>query len=245
MTSGQIGALLRADARSVSRDPLLPWMLLLPIGIALLLRLLIPAAHQALLDSVGLDLEPFYPLIMGGYLMTAPGLVGMVVGFLILDERDARTLTALRVTPLSMRRYLAYRTLLPLVLGTVAALIGYPLVGVAPLPVADLIAISAVAAFAAPILALVLAIAAPNKVAGFAVMKVANAINLLPIGAYFLPLPAQLAAGLIPTYWPMRALWSAAQGDPYAAYLGAGTLANTLALLISVIMLERTLLRRT
>ena len=44
---------------------------------------------------------------MGGYLMTAPGIVGMVVGFLLLDERDERTLSALRVTPLSMRRYLA------------------------------------------------------------------------------------------------------------------------------------------
>jgi hypothetical protein len=25
---------------------------------------------------------------MGGYLMTAPGIVGMVIGFSLLDERD-------------------------------------------------------------------------------------------------------------------------------------------------------------
>jgi hypothetical protein len=31
--------------------------------------------------------------------MTAPGMVDMVIGFLLLDERDARTLAALRVTP--------------------------------------------------------------------------------------------------------------------------------------------------
>ncbi len=55
---------------------------------------------------------------MGGYLMTASGIVGMVVGFLLLDERDAHTPAALRVTPLSMRRYLAYRVSGPLLVAT-------------------------------------------------------------------------------------------------------------------------------
>jgi fluoroquinolone transport system permease protein len=64
---------------------------------------------------------------MGGYLLTAPGMVGMVIGFLLLDERDARTLTALRTTPLSMRRYLGYRVALPLLLGSMSTLIGFPL----------------------------------------------------------------------------------------------------------------------
>jgi hypothetical protein len=30
-------------------------------------------------------------LIMGGDIMSAPGIVGMVIGFLLLDERDTRT----------------------------------------------------------------------------------------------------------------------------------------------------------
>ena len=57
----------------------------------------------------GFDIVPYFPLVMGGYLMTAPGMLGMVIGFLLLDERDARTLSALCVTPLSMRQYPAYR----------------------------------------------------------------------------------------------------------------------------------------
>ena len=56
-------------------------------------------------QGMGFDLTPSHPLVMGGYLMTAPGMVGMVIGFLFLDERDARTLTALRTTPLSMHQY--------------------------------------------------------------------------------------------------------------------------------------------
>ena len=85
-------ALASADSRILWRDPLLGWVLVLPAGLALLLRALIPAIDRALAPG-GFDLEPFYPLIMSGYLLTAPGIVGMVVGFLVLDERDARTLT--------------------------------------------------------------------------------------------------------------------------------------------------------
>jgi fluoroquinolone transport system permease protein len=181
---------------------------------------------------------------MGGYLMTAPGLVGMVIGFLVLDERDARTLTALRVTPLSMRTYLAYRIALPLLLGTVATLVGYPLVGLSPLPLPTLVAIAGVAGLSAPVLALVLATAAPNKVAGFAAVKVVNAVNLLPVASFFLPVPAQYAAGILPTYWPMRALWSAAAGDEYGAHLAWGVVAGALTIALAATLFERRLLRR-
>ena len=213
MNGSSFGALAYADTRVVWRDPLLKWVLLLPIGLALLLRVLIPKAQAALLVSAGFEAAPYYPLVMGGYLMTAPGIVGMVVGFLLLDEQDARTLTALRVTPLSMRRYLAYRVTVPLLVATASTLAGYRLIGVTPLPLGPLVAISVVGALSAPLLALVLATAAPNKVAGFAIVKVLNGLNLLPIAAFFVPRPLQYVAGIIPAYWPMRAFWSAAEGE--------------------------------
>jgi fluoroquinolone transport system permease protein len=236
-------ALAYADSRMLWRDPLLGWILALPIALALLLRPLIPGAQEALLAGAGFDLTPYYPLVMGGYLMTAPGMVGMVIGFLFLDERDARTLTALRTTPLSMRHYLAYRVALPLLLGTISTLIGYPLTGLTPLSLPSLLPIVVVSSFSAPLLALVLAVSAPNKVAGFAVVKVLNAVNLLPIVAYFVPRPLQFAAGVFPTYWPMRALWSAAAGEAYSGYLVIGGVTSLLALLVVARLFDRRLLR--
>jgi fluoroquinolone transport system permease protein len=243
MSAAMFRALIYADSRVLWRDPLLGWILALPIGLALLLRPLIPRVQEALLAGTGFDLTPYHPLVMGGFLMTAPGMVGMVIGFLFLDERDARTLTALRTTPLSMRQYLAYRVVLPLLLGTASTLIGYPLTGLTPLALSSLWPIAVVAGFSAPILALVLAIAAPNKVAGFAVVKVLNAVNLLPVVAYFVPRPLQFVAGVFPTYWPMRALWSAAAGESDAAHLVIGTVISALALLLAVSLFDRRLLR--
>jgi hypothetical protein len=239
-----IRALVRADARTLARDPLLGWIMLFTLGLALLLRILIPRIESALLAATGFALAPFHRLIMSGYVMTAPGLVGMVIGFLLLDERDARTLQALRVTPLGMHRYLVYRIALPLILGVGATLVGYPLAGLSPLPMARLLPIAAVAGIVAPILALVLAVAAPNKVAGFAVMKVINGVNLLPAVAYFVPRPVQYAAGVLPTYWPMRALWSTVAGEDYAAYLAIGVAVGMLGLAWMARLFDRRLLQR-
>ena len=239
-----LGALIRADSRLLWRDPLLGWMLLLPVGLALMLRALIPRAGEVLLATNRFDLAPYHPLILGGYMMTAPGIVGMVVGFLLLDERDSRTLLALRTTPLSMRRYLAYRIALPLVVGTASTLIGYPLIGILALPFPTLVGIALVAGLSAPLLALVLATAAPNKVAGFAVVKILNSVNLLPNAAFFLPVPLQYAAGVLPTYWPMRAFWSAAAGDPCGPPLATGALAGLIAVAAAARLFEHRLLRR-
>jgi fluoroquinolone transport system permease protein len=236
-------ALWYADSRSLWRDPLLGWVLFLPVALALLFRVLFPRVSAALLTT-GFDLVPYQALFMSGYLMTAPGIVGMVMGFLLLDERDARTLTALRVTPLSMPQYLAYRVALPLVVGTASTLVGYPLIGISPLPLNTLVAIASVAGLSAPLLALVLATAAPNKVAGFAVVKFMNGVNLLPVAAFFVPLPWQLAAGVLPTYWPMRALWSAAAGEAYVGYLITGAIVAGVSLVAVAQLFERRLLRR-
>jgi hypothetical protein len=244
LRAATLRALVYADSRLLWRDPLLGWVLLLPLGLAVLFRVLIPRAGGALLTATGFNLAPYHPLIMGGYLMTAPGIVGMVTGFLLLDERDARTLAALRVTPLSMRRYLAYRVTLPLLFGTASTLVGYPLIGITPLPLTSLLAIATVAGLSAPLLALALATAAPNKVAGFAMVKVLNGVNLLPVAAFFLPLPLQYVAGVLPPYWPMRAFWSAAAGEDYAAYLSLGFVVSAVALALAAWLFDRRLLRR-
>ena len=137
-----------------------------------------------------------------------------------------------------------YRILLPLVAGTASTLVGYPLIGLTTLPFTTLLTIAAVAGVSAPLLALVLASAAPNKVAGFAVVKVLNGVNLLPIAAFFLPVPLQYIAGVVPTYWPMRALWSAAAGEPYLVYLAIGAIAGALSVGLAARVFEQRLLAR-
>ena len=75
-------------------------------------------------------------------------------------------------------------------------------------------------------------------------VKVMNSLNLLPMVAYFVPRPLQFIAGIFPPYWPMRALWSAAAGESYGAYLVIGTVISGVALLLAAWLFDRKLLRR-
>lgn len=204
-----------ADLKSVGRDDLLAWILVIPFVIALLFRWGVPLLTDWLLETWAFDLRPYYDLLMSFFVLMAPSMAGMMSGFLLLDERDNRTLWALAVTPMPIGGYLLYRLLMPLLAGFLVTLIGYPIAGLSPIPLQALLIIAFVAALNGPVTALFLASLAPNKVAGFALVKVLNTINMLPVAAYFFEMPWQLCAGIVPAYWPMKMLWETAAGNSY------------------------------
>jgi fluoroquinolone transport system permease protein len=214
------------DLRNIGRDPMLVWIPLLPIFLASVYRFGIPPLTSWLLAEHRFDLVPYYPLLMSLFLLIVPNVAGMMTGFLLLDERDERTLQALRVTPVPLESYLAYRIGVPTAVGVLLSLAVYPLAGFVPVPLPDLIAIATVAALGAPLVMLFLAGFAENKVAGFAMVKLLNGLFMIPMVAFFVPGWMQYLAGVIPSFWAMKALWLAAEGDGYAAVLAAGVVAN-------------------
>lgn len=230
----RIGPLFRAlgsaDLKNIRRDDLLAWIWFLPIVLAVALRFLVPWAQVLLSDQFAFDLTPYYDLIASFFISLSPMMSGMFVGFLLLDERDDRTLSALLVTPMPLTTYLSYRISVPLVLGFMITVATYPLTGLPAIPLRDLIIVGAVASFNGPITALVLAAFAENKVTGFALIKILNSVNVIPVVAYFIDEPLQLLAGLLPIYWTMKITWLAVAGTDYALYAVAGIVTNTLLL---------------
>ena len=214
------------DLKNVRRDSLLVFLPLYAVLLALLVRWGVPPLTIFLRQQVAFDLEPFYPLLMGSFAILMPGMAGTVIGFLLLDERDDGIMSALLVTPLPPNAYLAYRFALPLALGFVMTLVTYPMAGLLPLAMADLALAALLGSFGAPFMALFLASFADNKVTGFAIMKLVNAVQVIPLLAYFVPMPWQLLVGINPSYWPMKVVWLAADGRAYAAYLVVGLAVN-------------------
>jgi fluoroquinolone transport system permease protein len=227
------------DWKNVRRDSLLMWIPVIPLLLALLIRWGAAPLTEALLRTTGFDLTPWYPLIMASFVITLPGLIGTVTGFLLLDERDDGVLDALLVTPVSARAYVGYRVATPLVAGFVMTVASYPICGLTPLPWIDLVAAALLGGFGAPFMALYLASFADNKVTGFAMMKLMNAVQILPLLAYFVPPPAQFLFGLIPSYWPMKMVWQSAAGLSYGPYLVSGLAVNIAAVGLLVRRFDR------
>ncbi|MEE8586127.1 MAG: hypothetical protein V3T83_14885 [Acidobacteriota bacterium] len=204
------------DVRNVGRDPMLRLLALMPFFLAAGMRWGTPFAAQLLDEQMAFDLTPYYMLIVSMMLPVMPMICGMLIGFLLLDQRDDRTLTALQVTPLTLGGYLVYRITLPMLVGAVTTLAFLPLIGLIEIAPATLLLGTLAAAPAAPIFALFLASFARNKVQGFALMK-ANGVVTWPLAAaYFVDYPWQLAFGLIPFYWPVKFFWMRQSGEEHA-----------------------------
>lgn len=204
------------DLKSVQRDSLLRWMLFMPVFIALIVRFGTPPVGAWLDRRFGIPIEPYYPLLASFLGMVTPMLYGTVIGFLLLDQKDDRTLTALQVTPLTARGYLAYRLGVPLALSVVMTPAVFALSGVATIPLGEQFVVALAAAPLAPAFAIFLAAFARNKVQGFALMKAAGVINWPPIIAWFVRSDWQWAFGLCPTYWQAKLYWELAAGGPHA-----------------------------
>jgi fluoroquinolone transport system permease protein len=204
------------DVRGIRRDSMPSYTAFMPLGLALLVRFGLPLIRDQLLNRTGLDIEPFYFLVMSYFIvMLSSALVGMAIGFLLLDERDNQTLLALQVSPLSMRNYVAYRISVPVLLSVVLVLVAYPLAGLGNLTFWQQVIVALTAALSAPLWMLFLGGFAANKIQGFALVKATGFILLfLPMIAYFITSGWRWAFGVLPTFWPLKIYWLYATGEP-------------------------------
>lgn len=220
------------DLKSIRREPLLLYMLVIPPVMVLVLRLVLPRATTYLSENLGFDLLPYYPMLLSFFfVLQIPLLFGVLVGLLVLDERDDDTLTALRVTPISMRGYALYRGTGAVLLSFVYVLLALLLSGfVSPSLALAVVAVALLAGLMAAVFALTVATFASNKVEGLALTKGLSVFMLGPLAAYFVPTDWQLFFGLLPTYWPAKTFWVAGEGGNFWPYALAGLIYSVLLL---------------
>lgn len=208
------------DMRNVGRDEMLRWMIFLPLLLALLMRFGWPLLVRQLQISYQFDLAPYTPLLLSFLTIGIPAVFGMVIGFLLLDERDEGSLIGLQVTPLSLNNYLVYRLGMPIVFTLLLVLVGLPLAGITTFSLGQLVLLALVSAPMAPLLAVFLAAFASNKVQGFALSKAAGTFFVVPLAAYFLGGTWQWVLGLLPTFWAPKLYWLLSKNAPSAWLVG-------------------------
>jgi fluoroquinolone transport system permease protein len=221
----------RNDLRGVGRETLLIGVLVAPLVWITMVRFGTPAAERMLAAEYGFDLAPYHPLILTGFLLlTSAIIVGGVTGLMVLDERDTNTLTAVRITSVSLGAYLGYRSAVAVVVTTLYVLGTITASGLLPggmVPV--LIPVGLLTGLSALVVALVIVAMATNKVEGLAVIRALGILIAgLPLLPYFIDSDWQLAFGLIPTYWPAQTFLTASEGGVWWPYLLAGTVYQVL-----------------
>jgi fluoroquinolone transport system permease protein len=224
--SGALAAFGRNDLRNVRRDSILTVVLIGPFAYAAVV-LLVPRLTVYLATTYQFDLVAYYPAITSAFQVLGPlMLLGAMCGFLLLEDKDQHTLAALRVTPVPPVAYPLYRAGLTVVLtvtsieATLALSPIYPArLLVAAIPVA------VVAGLGAVLIGLLMAAVARNKVEGFAIIRaIGILVFVIPLVPFFLDLSPQteLLFGLLPSYWPAKALWQVMAGAAAWPYVLVG-----------------------
>jgi len=215
----------RNDVRGTYRDPLLVMIVLAPAIWTTGVALLTPVFTEMLAERYDFDLAPYYPLVITAFLLlTSVIIVGGLASFLVLDEVDAGTLTALRVTPVPLRAFFGYRVATVVVVTTFYVLVTTSLSGIlehgmfpALIPIGLLSGVSAVVC-----LLLIVAIA-NNKIQGLAMVRALGMLVAgLPCVPWFIHSPWNLAFGVLPPYWAAKAFWVASDHGVWWPYLVAG-----------------------
>ncbi|KUG02359.1 d-alanyl-d-alanine carboxypeptidase [hydrocarbon metagenome] len=224
------------DLRSIARDSLLIYMLLVPWLLVLLMRLLIPLAGDWFALNYQVALVEYYPLILSFFIiLEIPLVFGVIFGLLMLDEKDEQIFTAIQVTPVSVVDYALYRFLAAALASMLYVFLTLYATGMVSLSVViSTLPVILLTGLLSVFVLVFLISFGNNKVEGLAFMKGFGILMLGPLAAYFWDSPWQHLLGVLPSYWPAKAFWLISIGSTAWPYVITG--AVYLSLLIACLL---------
>jgi len=192
----------RADLRNVTRDSMLAAVAVSPLLLALALRLGYPPLAAWLLDTRGVDLAPYAPVLaLLAVAVHVPVSFGMTAALIVLDDLEGGALSVVRVSPLGVTRYLAYRLVLVTLLSAVGLAVAAPLSGLVPASAAGALCLSALLG---PLVTVGTLAVARTRVQGATADKALALPLYLPIAGWWLTAPIAWLLVPLPTYWIVR-----------------------------------------
>jgi len=211
------------EIKKWTRDSLTAFMLIYPLMLGAIGRYLVPVAEE----KFGFGLGPYYHVILTVIALATAKVTGTLAAFSILDDRDDRVLYAVNVAPLSFFAFIGIKLLLVYVFSVAGTAFVIWFSGLADLPGGVIFAVSLIAAFAAPLFALLINCLASNKVEGFAALKSLNALIVFPVVSLFFRDAREFIFAFEPGFWPAKALSLAMIGKDiyplsYSSYLWIG-----------------------
>ena len=181
--------------------------LMVPFILWALMHFLFPLLDRVVMQQWSVDISPYYRQAGTFFLMLIPMMMGLVYGFILLDERDGGIITAISITPTGKSGYLKLRMGIPLTLSFIFILLFLLLLGLTgTLDILQLIVISLLISSQSLILLLVLGAFADNKIMGLAISKGFGILLVGPLLDYALPTPFNWIGAYSPIFWASRSL---------------------------------------
>lgn len=191
----------KSDLKQLYREPMMLLLFMLPLIMAPLFRILLTFAVPLILNYVVFDITAYHMYILSFSLLMVPGMLGIVMGFMLLDDKDGKIIELLSITPLGKSGYLMIRLSFVSICTFIYVLYSYLVMQIYIIPIHILIIITIYLTIFSSIIGLIFINLASDKVKGLTYAKGLN-IMLVFILADLLNSPIiSTIAGFFPSYW--------------------------------------------
>ncbi len=189
------------DLRQVLRDSVMASLLMAPALIIVVFKLLLVFLAPAVASRTGLDITPWYPWVLSFVLILNAGMLGVVTGFMMLDDKDGNIAELMAVTPLGRSGYLLNRLSFASVLSVFYTFLCYYVLGIVALNVFSVAVLSVLLAVYSASIGLLMFSGAENKVKGLTFSKALNLLILFAFADLFSLKWFTVISWFFPPYW--------------------------------------------
>ncbi len=192
---------LRNDIRQIVRDPIMLVLLFVPVILIVVFKLILIFLLPVLIVHTGFNPEPYYAYLISFTLLLIAGMLGIVTGFLMIDERDGNIAELMAVTPLGRTGYLVNRLSFAGLVTMVYSFMAIYVLNVLHLKLITALWLACLMVLYTAIFGLILFNSADDKVKGLTFAKGLNALAFFAFADLF-GLPwLTLLSWLFPPFW--------------------------------------------
>jgi hypothetical protein len=193
--------LFRNDIKQILRDPVMTLLLVAPLLLIVVFKIVEVFLIPFLVQKTGFDVMPYAPYVFSFILLMNSGMLGIVTGFMMLDERDGNISQLLEVTPLGRSGYLINRLSFASILSVFYCLVSFAVFSLVALPFYSVILLCFFSAIYTAIIGLLIYSGADDKVKGLTFAKGLNSLGLFAFTDLFALNWLTFISWFFPPYW--------------------------------------------
>lgn len=192
-----------SDLKVIMRDPIMALLFFIPLVIGVIFKLLIHFLLPMTLEYIQFSL-PLEPYLLSMTFHMTPYMLGVVMGFMMLDDKDGNILDLVMVTPFGRRGYLLNRILFVSIFTFIYTLINYSILNLAHLNILSLLYISILLSIFTASIGLLFFRIASDKIIGLTYAKILNFVIIFVFADFIKADWFIYVAGAFPTFWITR-----------------------------------------
>ena len=192
---------MKSEIKKIFREPIMALLFLAPILITVIFKLMFVLLVPFIQRYVSFDMALYQHYVLAFTMIMSSSLLSMVMGFMMIDDRDNKIVELMSVTPMGKSGYLFMRLSLVFMFVFIYSIYTYFFMGIYILPFGTLLYLSLLLCLYSAVMGLLLFSVASDKVSALTYAKGLNVVFLFAFVDLLNIKWLNILAAFFPPYW--------------------------------------------